>query len=480
MLRFLKSVSYTCFVNDFDTNDRAWVPEVWAAETLVILEENMVIGNLVHTDFEDAIANFGDVVNTRRPGNFTAERKGTNDDVTVQDATAEKIPVTLNQHIHTSFMIRDGEESKSFKDLVAEYLGPAAKSLATMVDKILLGQVYQYLENSVGTLGALTSTTAKGTILDTRKKMNENLAEMGGRNLILTPNSETEVLKLDLFVAADKLGDDGTAMREASLGRKLGFDIFMCQNTSSISAASATQRTANANYLNADAAAGDTALTFDGTNLDDGQYFTLEGDEWPLYVASGGGTANIVSGRALRVAVTAAISDTFEYHGCLVDLAGHAGVTTYPAGYSKRIKFDTGGAPLNNATPQIGQLVQFYDISGSAILSGEYSIVSIPATGYIVLDRPLDTAIENNDKIWLGPQGDYNFAFQRNALALVVRPLALPKAGTGALSGVSSFNDLSMRVTITYNGTQQGHLVTLDLLCGVKVLDTDMAAPMLG
>ncbi len=477
---FLKSVSYTCFVNDFDTNSRAWVPEIWAAETLVILEEFMVIGNLVHTDFADEIASFGDVVNTRRPGNFTAERKGLNDDVTIQDATAEKIAVPLNQYIHTSFMIRDGEESKSFKDLVTEYLAPAAKSLASMVDKILLGQVYQYLENSVGTLGGLDSTTAKGTILDVRKKMNENLADMSGRNLILTPNSETEVLKLDLFLSADKIGDDGTALREASLGRKLGFDIFMCQNTPSISAAGSTQRTANVNYLNADAAVGDTALTFDGGNLDDGQYFTLEGDEWPLYVASGGGTANIVSGRALRTAVTAAISDTFEYHGGLVDLAGHAGVTTYPAGYAKRIKVDTGGAPLDNASPQLGQLVRFYDTSGSALIAGEYSIVAIPATGYIVLDRPLDVAIENNDKVWMGPQGDYNFAFQRNALALVVRPLALPKAGTGALSGVSSFNGLSMRVTITYNGTQQGHLVTLDLLCGVKVLDTDMAAPMLG
>ena len=39
-------------------------------EGLAILEENMVMANLVHRDFENEIAKFGDVVNTRKPGEF--------------------------------------------------------------------------------------------------------------------------------------------------------------------------------------------------------------------------------------------------------------------------------------------------------------------------------------------------------------------------------------------------------------------------
>lgn len=42
----------------------AFVPEIWAQEGLAILEENMVAANLVHRDFENEIARFGDVVNT--------------------------------------------------------------------------------------------------------------------------------------------------------------------------------------------------------------------------------------------------------------------------------------------------------------------------------------------------------------------------------------------------------------------------------
>ncbi|MEX0827859.1 MAG: hypothetical protein WD005_02800, partial [Haliea sp.] len=59
---YLSTAIVACFDND------AFVPEVWAQEGLAILEENMVAANLVHRDFENQIASFGDVVNTRRPG----------------------------------------------------------------------------------------------------------------------------------------------------------------------------------------------------------------------------------------------------------------------------------------------------------------------------------------------------------------------------------------------------------------------------
>ncbi|KKN11708.1 hypothetical protein LCGC14_1023800 [marine sediment metagenome] len=471
MIKFLKAkANVVMYSNDLD----AWVPEIWAAETLAILEENMVIGRLIHTDFKDEVKNFGDVVNTRRPGTFTAERKTANDDVTIQDADATNVAVPLDQHIHTSFLIRDGQESLSFEDLVEEYMAPAALSLAQMVDRILLGQVYQFQTNTVGILGSLSSSTIKDTILDARQKMNENNAHVTGRNLILGTTSETTALKEDMFLSAEQVGDDGTALREASLGRKLGFDVFMSQNTAGTTVAAGT---GNADELASSAVVGATALTLDGSVLDNGQYFWLEGDGQANYVASGGGTTSVVAGRALKADVAAGASNLFEVTAGLVDLSGHTsagGPSTYPAGYSKRIKVDGSG------TPHIGQVVNFSTVSSAAIVAGEYSIVAIPASGYIVLDRPLDLAIANNYVINYGPRGDFNFAFHRNALTLVTRPLAKPKAGTGALAGVANFNGLSMRVVITYQGVGQGHLVTMDLLAGVKVLDTNLGCVIVG
>ena len=89
----------------------AFVPEIWANESVLILLENMVASSLIHRDFENELARFGDIVNTRKPAEFTAKRKDVNDNVTIQDASATNIQVPLNQHLHTSFLIRDGEES---------------------------------------------------------------------------------------------------------------------------------------------------------------------------------------------------------------------------------------------------------------------------------------------------------------------------------------------------------------------------------
>src|SRR5262245_8124150 len=89
--------------DDFPT---AFIPQLWANESIAILEESMVIGNLVHRDFENVIASYGDTVNTRRPGEFKAKRKTAADNVTVQQNTATNVPVVLNQHLHTSFIIK--------------------------------------------------------------------------------------------------------------------------------------------------------------------------------------------------------------------------------------------------------------------------------------------------------------------------------------------------------------------------------------
>lgn len=479
MLRFQKTVSYTCYVNDFDTADRAWVPEVWAQETLAILEEFMVIGQLVHTDFEDEIASFGDTVNTRKPGEFTAKRKGTNDDVTVQNATAVKVPVVLNQHVHTSFVIKDGEESKSFVDLIAEYLAPAAKALSTHIDRVLLGQVIQFRANQVALDPVSPADNIKDLILDLREVMNVNKVPVDGRNLILTTKTETEALKLELFVSADKVGDEGTALRKASLGEKLGFQTYMCQNTPSILTGTYTDGTSNAaGSVNAgDLAVGTTVFTMtsDSSAILPGMYMQFTDACGGFYRV----TASSATSMTLDQGILQAIADDqlVRYYTLgAVDIDGDS-ASAYPAGYSKPINVAASGV-----IPQVGQFIGFTN-SSNVLYSGEYTIIEVDSGSgagdyYITLDRPLDVALasSNGDKICYGPIGQYSFGFDRNALALVVRPLALPQEGTGAKAGVATYNNLSLRITITYEGRGQGHLVTLDLLCGVKVLDSARGA----
>jgi hypothetical protein len=473
-----KILYLTGYVNDLD----AWVPEVWAQETLAILEEQMVVGNLVHRAFSDEIRDFGDTVNTRRPSEFVAKRKGANDDVTVQDANATNVAVVLNQHIHTSFTIKDSQQSLAFTDLVTQYLSPAAVSIARKIDKILMGQVYQYFVNrdgvnkTVGQLEGLSVTNVKRRLLELGQAFDENKAPMDNRNLVISPATKADILELDLLNAANTRGDDGTALRKASLGEILGWDVMMAQNTPSI--LTATSPAVQADELASDAAAGDTSITVDsGGGFAVGEYITLEGDLLPYRIVGIAG-AVLTLNRPLRVDVPATASDIQQTNTGLVDLAGHTGVTAYPAGYDKEIRVDGTGVP------HVGQLVSFNSAgSPNVALAGEYSIVDVTPQGggvyHIELDRGLDSAIVNNDVVGYGHAGAYNFAFHPNALAMVIRPLAQPRPGAGAISGVAAFNNLAMRVTISYQGLGQGHLVTLDVLFGTKVLDESLGVPLL-
>ena len=96
------------------------------------------------------------------------------------------------------------------------------------------------------------------------------------------------------------------------------------------------------------------------------------------------------------------------------------------------------------------------------------------------LDRPLEDAVIDDADVFPGPGGSLNLCFHRDAIALVSRPLALPAGTLGVRSQVGVYNDVAMRVTMQYDVHAQGTVVTLDVLCGVKTLDTRLGSVLLG
>lgn len=456
--------------NDID----ALIPELWAQEGLLLLESNMVAGNLVHRNFENQVAQFGDIVNTRLPATFEGKRKTDADSVTVQDGVLVNVAVPLNQHLHTSFLIKDGEESKSFQDLRANMLTPAMLSLAEMVDEIVLSNLYDFLTLDDGTpnvVGTLGTAAGKETIIQVREALNANRVPMMGRNLILGTSAEADLLSVDAFTSAEKVGDNGTALREASLGRKFGIQHFMSQNAPSWMAASGDTAVDILVNNAGGYPAGTTTLTVDGrvagAAVAAGTWVTIAGDDTPQRVTGsvGAGTPTSITISPGLVNAVADDAVVTEYLPAAINNA--AG---YALNYSKDITIDGG------RTPKTGQLVSFG--TGAAPVA-TYGALRTPSATNLLLNKPLEAAVVDDQAVFLGPAGNYSFAFHEMAMALVTRPLAAPAAGTGALSFVASYNGLSMRVTITYDGAQQGHLVTCDLLCGIKTLDRRLGCAVL-
>jgi len=475
-----------------NTENDPFIPEIWANESIAILIENLIAANLVHRDFENLIARYGDVINTRKPSEFTAKRKSDYDDVTIQTPDATNVQVKLNQHFHVSFMIKDGEDSMAFKDLVGEYLEPAILAIAQSIDRVILGQHGQFLLSNTyaaGKLGLLSSTTAKDYILDTRKVMNDQKCPATGRNFVIGSGAETNILKADDFTSAEKVGDNGTALREASLGFKLGFNFYMDQNMSDVNNTDIN----TADTLTEPGLAGATSLTVATVaSYAVGDMITVVGDSTPQLITAVNGTTSVITVTPGLKSATADNAVTAIYDAGTIKQAtttvteGSDGTNTgLRVGWYGDIIIDAlqttsalaVGDQLRIATGASGDTVA---TAGDIYTVIEVVLSSTANTSTVRLDRPLDTAVIDNALVSFFPSGSYNFAFHRNAVAFVSRPLAMPRAGTGALAATVSYDGIGLRVCITYDGTRQGHLVTVDLLCGVKVLDQQYGAVMYG
>lgn len=445
--------------NDVD----ALTPEIWSKFGLAILESNMVAGNLVHRDFEKEFARFGDIVNTRRPQAFEMKRKTKADDVTVQDANLDNIPVRLDQHVHVSFLLRDGEEALAMGDLVTTFLVPAMTAMAEGIDSIVLGQYGRFFSTAgvAGELLGMTSSNAKDFIVDTGKLLDDTKAPQSGRALIVSPAIKAAILKNATFSEADKRGDNGTALREASLGRILGFDMYSCQNMASITAGNTNTTGEIANSAGYPKGyTGEMVVDGFATTLTVGSWVDLEGQ--PYQIAAQSATLGATTGITLTTALREAVANNDDFiaytPGAVNNVAGYA------AGWVKPIVVNT-----FTVSPRKGQVVSF-GVTNDTI----YTIIGTPSTTEILLDRPLEAAIAHAAAVNLGPAGDYGFAFLRNAVSLVCRPMALPR--TGALAGFMSHNGFALRTVITYDGNKQGHLVTLDALLGIAILDQNLGA----
>lgn len=459
--------------NDFGTDNRAWVPELWAQESLMVLEENLVMGNLVYRDFENTIQEFGDVVNTRRPGKFYATRKIDGDTTVKQASTAVKVPVILNQHVISTFIIHDVERSKAFKDLVTEYLAPAVHSVARTIDSVLIAQRYGFMANSVGKLG---TAPTKATVLAAQTKADNMLIPQEGRFGIVTAASKGDILSEAQFTDADKFGDNGTAIRLGSLGLLYGTNYIMSQNNPTIEATTTVTGAVN---NSSGYAAGSTSITVDGFTgaLTAGSWCTIAGDMTPQKITArsnntGGNTIGITISPGLKYAVINDAAVTVYTPGA-VNLSGG-----YAANYAKLITV----SGFSSNAPKTGQMISF----GAGAYSNEQTYGSLhlqsggDAETTLFLDKPLGAAISNSDVVGVGPAGNFNFVFHRNALALVSRPLALPPAGMGVLAAIANYNGLSVRITMHYDGDLQATVVSVDTLIGVKILDTNLGFVMYG
>lgn len=212
----------------------AFIPEVWAASALGALKANTVMSQLVNRNYEDEVANHGDIVNVPVRGALSVNDKSEDTVVTLQTPTASTVQVTLNKHKEVSFLVEDVARAQANQDILMGYIEDGIIAIAEQIDTDLLALYTGFSTTPIDATGGI----GVDDVVEARRLLNAAKVPMSNRFIVWHEDAEKEILQLEKFTSADY--GAGTAIAEASIGRRFGFGHFMDQNV-----ATATSETKN-------------------------------------------------------------------------------------------------------------------------------------------------------------------------------------------------------------------------------------------
>lgn len=203
------------------------LPKVVAQESLMLLRSNCVAGGLVYRDYSKEFEGQkkGDTVTIRKPANFEAQEFAGS--IVLQNADEDSIPLVLEKHLDVSVPVTSKELTLDLEDFSKQIVDPAMKALGEKLDKYILS-CYAQVPSFSGTPGRAPSTLSDLAAID--RVLNEQRVPMGQRYSIVSPFQKEGMFSIDAVTRADARGDEGTALREASMGRIMAMDFFMGQN----------------------------------------------------------------------------------------------------------------------------------------------------------------------------------------------------------------------------------------------------------
>jgi hypothetical protein len=130
----------------------------------------------------------------------------------------------------------------------------------------------------------------------------------------------------------------------------------------------------------------------------------------------------------------------------------------------------TASATACSGTLKKGTLLTIADTPGQYVVTADCTAASNSITIPIY---PALQASVTSKAVTIVSNHYANLAFHKNAFAFVTRPLALPLGAANA--EVINYNGLAVRAVYDYDINAKKDIISLDILCGVKTLDPNLA-----
>jgi len=213
------------------TNIDQFVPEVWAAEILVALRENLVYGQpgVINRDYEGEIAQAGDTVHITSFGDPSVASYVAHDTLTYEQLDDATRALIVNQADKFSFKVDDIERRQALNGFVEQAGSRAGYKLAEAADGYISDVMYAAVNATANDIGAFTAdisdNTAYGLFVQLRTKLNRSKVPATGRFAIVPPELTAALLQDNRFLNASASGSTD-ALRNGEVGRIAGFTVY--------------------------------------------------------------------------------------------------------------------------------------------------------------------------------------------------------------------------------------------------------------
>lgn len=250
------------------------VPQI-LAQGLLALRGATIGPRLVNTDYSRQAAEKGDTIDVPIPSAISAAAvAASNTAPSTADISPTKVQIPLDKWYEAPFYMTDKDINDAMNGIVPMQVSEAVKALGEQVNSDVLA-LYKGVYGAVGTAGTTPFASNYSAATAARKKLNEQLAPLSPRAILIDPDAEENAINLSTFADAGFTTDAGVIM-DGVIGRKLGFNWFMDQQVPTHTAGTASGTLVNS----ASVAIGDTTVATDtgtGTILE-GDIFTVAGD----------------------------------------------------------------------------------------------------------------------------------------------------------------------------------------------------------
>lgn len=355
-----------------------------ATAAAVVTESRLVLAGALDHQCETMFGRgTGKSVTVRTAGTLTPARDLNEDGTAQKDTLSEtSVEVTLEKHFYKQIELSAADRKLNISDFAGQVLVPIVDSIVAAIE-IYTGR--KLAANAGGRTGSAWGVPK--TLADCARAnrwFTERRITPSGRYAFIGPETEEALLQIDAFTSSTYGTDGPQALREATIGRRLGMDFVVNPYATQVAAIPGTLKVGTGG-----AKKGDTTILVTGITAD----------------------------------------------------------TAIPAGAALTIGSDT----YFVAEPVAAAVATDQPIVLSVPLKAQQSAqAAITSTAYT--------------------QG---FVAQRSCAALAI---VAPEASQGASSAVASHRGIAIRSTTNFSDGTLGDVLTLDVLCGMRVLRPEAAA----